>query len=182
MKTVSDIRRATLSTIVGKYGLAATARKFGKPDRQIKDMLERRKSFGEKVARSMEQAYDPERAPGWLDVEAAPTSEGDIPACYAEPMTRQLVANEESPRIRRIIDAVRSFRSDDGVLSAIESVIDLGSRLQRLSNEKQATNIEVSGEYSDKSHGNHVVPGVTVDADDGDVINNKESNNKAAHG
>ena len=53
--------------LVDRDGLAATARRFGKPDRQINDMLAGRKAFGEKVARSMEARYDPTRPPGWLD-------------------------------------------------------------------------------------------------------------------
>lgn len=44
-------------------------------------MLAGRKSFGEKVARDMEERYDPTRAPGWLDNPASirPSTDGQTP-------------------------------------------------------------------------------------------------------
>lgn len=73
--TTSEIRRRVLSGIVKRDGLAETARRFKKPDRQINDMIQGRKAFGEKVAREMEANFDPNREPGWLDreVDHAPT-------------------------------------------------------------------------------------------------------------
>lgn len=67
MTKSADIRRIVLALLVEKYGLAATAKRFKKPDRQINDMLAGRKSFGEKVAREMEENYSPNRSAGWLD-------------------------------------------------------------------------------------------------------------------
>lgn len=53
--------------LVERDGLASTAKRFKKPDRQINDMLAGRKSFGEKVAREMEANYDASMPAGWLD-------------------------------------------------------------------------------------------------------------------
>lgn len=69
MKEIQDIRRAILQRLVDRDGLAETARRFAKPDRQINDMLARRKPFGERVARAMERAYAPELRAGWLDID-----------------------------------------------------------------------------------------------------------------
>ena len=68
MNDAADIRRANLRLLVERDGLSSVARRAGKPDRQINDMLAGRKSFGEKVARAIEKSLDPSRAPGWLDV------------------------------------------------------------------------------------------------------------------
>jgi hypothetical protein len=75
MNVLTEIRRANLRAIVDRDGLSSAAKRFGKPDRQINDMLAGRKSFGEKVARAMEAAYDPSRPLGWLD---APQQEDDV--------------------------------------------------------------------------------------------------------
>lgn len=68
MNDAADIRRANLRLLVERDSLSSVARRAGKPDSQIKDMLVGRKSFGEKVARVIEKNLDPSRAPGWLDV------------------------------------------------------------------------------------------------------------------
>lgn len=62
MSTLTDNRLANLRMIVERDGLASAARRFEKPDRQLNDMLAGRKSFGEKVARAMEESYDPSRS------------------------------------------------------------------------------------------------------------------------
>lgn len=77
MSNLSDTRRAVLRSIVERDGLAVASRKFGKPDRQINDMLAGRKAFGEKVARAMEAAYNPSRTPGWLDGNVEPPRPAD---------------------------------------------------------------------------------------------------------
>lgn len=71
LNTAAEIRRKNLAMLVEKHGLAVVSRKVGKPDRQINDMLVGRKAFGEKVARAIEAAYDPDTPPGWLDVPPA---------------------------------------------------------------------------------------------------------------
>lgn len=76
MSTLTDNRLANLRMIVERDGLASAARRFEKPDRQLNDMLAGRKSFGEKVARAMEESYDPSRPPGWLDI--TPTVAGEF--------------------------------------------------------------------------------------------------------
>lgn len=68
---ISEIRRLNLSRLIKAEGLSVVAVKVGKPDRQLNDMVAGRKSFGEKVARAIEKAYAPSRAPGWLDLPAA---------------------------------------------------------------------------------------------------------------
>jgi len=67
MTELAQIRRANLGKLVEKNGLAVVAKRIGKPASQVNDMLAGRKSFGEKVARSIETAWDPDRTPGWLD-------------------------------------------------------------------------------------------------------------------
>lgn len=67
MNKYAEIRREKLRQIVEEMGLAAAARRFGKPDRQINDMLAKRKSFGERVAREMEEVFAPDLPAGWLD-------------------------------------------------------------------------------------------------------------------
>lgn len=69
INAAAEIRRKNLAALVDAYGLAVISRKVGKPDRQIKDMIAGRKAFGEKVARAIEQAYDPDAPTGWLDVD-----------------------------------------------------------------------------------------------------------------
>lgn len=63
----ADIRRLVLAHFVERDGLSSFAKRVGKPDSQINDMLAGRKSFGEKVARDIESKYDPSKPPGWLD-------------------------------------------------------------------------------------------------------------------
>jgi len=70
MKNVVDLRRHNLARLVDEHGLATIARKAGKPASQINDMVVGRKSFGEKVARSLEKALDPVAPPMWLDAES----------------------------------------------------------------------------------------------------------------
>ncbi|HEY9279514.1 MAG TPA: hypothetical protein VIP51_05510 [Eoetvoesiella sp.] len=68
MSDITDTRRTVLQRLVDNEGLAAVAKKMQKPASQIKDMLARRKSFGEKVAREIEKNYNPDIEAGWLDV------------------------------------------------------------------------------------------------------------------
>lgn len=79
MTSIPEIRRARLAEIVKRDKLSVAAARFQKPDSQIKDMIEGRKSFGEKVARAMEAAYAPDSAPGWLDVEISGRSDSYSP-------------------------------------------------------------------------------------------------------
>lgn len=63
MSELAEIRRKNLELIVDRLGLAAAARRFNKPASQIRDMITKRKSFGEKVARNMEQVWEKEGFP-----------------------------------------------------------------------------------------------------------------------
>ena len=85
MRPIDQIRRERLAEIVSREGLSVAAKRFGKPDRQINDMLAKRKSFGEKVARAMEKSYNPDAEPGWLD--KSPSAVEEIPATPAQPAT-----------------------------------------------------------------------------------------------
>lgn len=67
MSTQAENRRKTLQALVDRDTLSAVARAAGKPPSQIKDMLAGRKSFGEKVARAIEDAYRPGGGYGWLE-------------------------------------------------------------------------------------------------------------------
>lgn len=60
---IQDIRRARLQAMVNAEGLSVVAKRFNKPDRQINDMLQKRKSFGEKIARQMERGHKPTSLP-----------------------------------------------------------------------------------------------------------------------
>ncbi|AEJ01233.1 putative phage repressor [Nitrosomonas sp. Is79A3] len=64
---IQDIRRAKLQAMVDALGLSVVAKRFKKPDRQINDMLAGRKSFGEKVARAMEDVSEPKVPNGFFD-------------------------------------------------------------------------------------------------------------------
>lgn len=63
MSELAEIRRKNLELIVDRLGLAAAARRFNKPASQIRDMITKRKSFGEKVARNMEEVWEKEGFP-----------------------------------------------------------------------------------------------------------------------
>lgn len=67
MIEITEIRRANLAALVKRDGLSSIAKRMKKPDSQINDMVAGRKSFGEKVARAIEQAFDPNLPAGWLD-------------------------------------------------------------------------------------------------------------------
>ncbi|MGA4006009.1 LexA family transcriptional regulator [Ralstonia nicotianae] len=75
MSDATTTRRLNLERLVNKYGLAQVAKRMGKPASQISDMLAGRKSFGEKVARAMERAWDASLPALWLDA-----SDADAPA------------------------------------------------------------------------------------------------------
>lgn len=64
----SEIRRSKVQAMVDAEGLSVVAKKFKLPERQINDMLKKRKSFGEKIARKMEKNHSPEKQSGWLDI------------------------------------------------------------------------------------------------------------------
>jgi len=55
MNKLVETRRRLLQGLVDKHGLSTAALMLGKPARQINDMLAGRKSFGDKVARQMEE-------------------------------------------------------------------------------------------------------------------------------
>lgn len=81
MTDTAPIRRDNLRKLVDSYGLAEVSRRTKKPASQINDMLAGRKSFGEKVARSMERNWDETLPAGWLDADAESVcSESQAPA------------------------------------------------------------------------------------------------------
>lgn len=70
MTTKAEIRRARLRTYIADEcngNAADLARKVGKSESQINDMIHARKSFGEKVARDIESALSLPK--DWLDGE-----------------------------------------------------------------------------------------------------------------
>lgn len=62
-------RRRVLALLVERDGLAVFARRVGKPDSQISDMIAGRKSFGEKIRRTLEERYAPHLPAGWMDLQ-----------------------------------------------------------------------------------------------------------------
>lgn len=96
MNDASETRRKNLARIVALHGLASAARRLGRPDRQINDMVVGRKSFGEKVARVLEHNYAPDLPSGWLDYphqsgEATP----DRDPSHAQPHPVSLSSNSK---------------------------------------------------------------------------------------
>lgn len=79
MTELAEIRRLNLARLVEHYGLASVAKRVKKPASQINDMVAGRKSFGEKVARALELAWDASLPPLWLDRQDA-AAEGNAPA------------------------------------------------------------------------------------------------------
>lgn len=67
MTDIAAIRRANLAALVQSDGLTSVARRMKRSPTQISDMVAGRKSFGEKVARSMEKEWDATLDAGWLD-------------------------------------------------------------------------------------------------------------------
>ncbi len=67
METLAEIRRKNLLALVEENGLTSVAARVGRSAAQISDTIAGRKSFGEKVARAIEQKWDPSRELGWLD-------------------------------------------------------------------------------------------------------------------
>lgn len=96
---IADTRRKNLQRLVQSEGLSVVARKCGKPDRQINDMLAGRKSFGEKVARAIEKKLSPEKPTGWLDVERSKS--GDEAPTHD---TKPLAAMEPSQDFKSTTD------------------------------------------------------------------------------
>lgn len=69
MKPEADLverRRALLKQEINKKSLADVSRLAGKPDRQINDMVEGRKAFGDGVAREIGQKIRPDLPRDWL--------------------------------------------------------------------------------------------------------------------
>jgi hypothetical protein len=99
MADTADTRRSILRAIVERDGLSVAAKRFGKPDRQINDMIAGRKAFGEKVARAMEKNYAPERDPGWLDQPVASSSEvGEPTSLILSPPPGSIVRTRPSAK------------------------------------------------------------------------------------
>ncbi|MFT0547897.1 helix-turn-helix transcriptional regulator [Allopusillimonas ginsengisoli] len=67
MNDVVSIRRENLAALVSEFGLTSVSKRVKRSVTQINDMVAGRKSFGEKVARSMEAEWDASLLPGWLD-------------------------------------------------------------------------------------------------------------------
>jgi len=112
MKDVSSIRREHLAALVREHGLTAVATRMQRSVTQVSDMVAGRKSFGEKVARAMELAWDPSRSPGWLDVQA-----GELPKLQPAPRD----AAPEWPFAR--LPLTRLQRLTDNQLRGIEDAM-----------------------------------------------------------
>lgn len=84
MSDLPNIRRRNLARLVEQHGLAVVAKRVGKPASQVNDMIAGRKSFGEKVARAMELAWDGDQPTHWLDAENE-----DLPHGKPQGLTQQ---------------------------------------------------------------------------------------------
>lgn len=78
MSYLPEIRRKNLQSLVDQYGLAEVARAVKKPASQINDMLAGRKSFGEKVARAMEDEWSSALHIGYFDTPQLVTGHASI--------------------------------------------------------------------------------------------------------
>lgn len=74
---IPEIRRAKAQAVVDELTLTVAANRFGMPVRQLSDMLAGRKSFGEKVARRMELAFNSNLPVGWLDTPSDNTNQAE---------------------------------------------------------------------------------------------------------
>lgn len=126
MNVDAEIRRENLRRIVEREGLAVASRKFGKPDRQINDMLAGRKSFGEKVAHQMEAHYAPDRPRGWLSQRADAAQINEPAAQYkATPqVSRDLPRNK---RVQRILDLLE-VTDEAGVAVVLDKAEDMARK------------------------------------------------------
>lgn len=107
---IQDTRRSNLQAMVDAEGLSVVAKKFKKPDRQIKDMLERRKSFGEKVARQMESNYDPTIPAGWLDKQDVTKSDDDLLSILG--LSRESLDLSQIERIRSFVKSSKEHQAE----------------------------------------------------------------------
>ncbi|MVW80201.1 S24 family peptidase [Bordetella sp. 02P26C-1] len=80
----NDVRKQNLKYLIERFGQSQVAKWTGKPDRQLADMLAGRKSFGEKVARAMEQKWHETR--------------GEIIELDSPVMARQMQEHGSQPR------------------------------------------------------------------------------------
>lgn len=94
---IADIRRRNAQSIVDELTLSGAARRFDLPTRQLLDMLQGRKSFGEKVARRMESSFDSDRLPGWLDQPQASATDKDA-TIHAVPAARNSAGDIRIPQ------------------------------------------------------------------------------------
>lgn len=69
MKNLAEIRRKNLVKLIEEHGATTVANRTKRSIAQISDMQRGKKSFGEKVARAIEQEWDASLPPGWLDDE-----------------------------------------------------------------------------------------------------------------
>lgn len=155
MKKPAEIRRSVLRAIVERDGLAVAAKRFGKPDSQINDMLAERKSFGEKVARDMERAYDSSRPPGWLDIE-----ESQLPV-YVPPAIESSSSVED--RMRSLAAGIVEVLKGAGLVGdELGSAQEIAARLIDHSEQPPAQSDEIH--YGAEEHG--IRPGVDLTQND----------------
>lgn len=101
---IQDIRRENLQYIVDAQGLSSASKQFGKPDRQINDMLKNRKSFGEDVARQLEENYAMHSPKGWLDIEDRVFYDGSKFGIKDDPKTNKSSNVKENERVYKTDD------------------------------------------------------------------------------
>lgn len=114
-------RRTIIAKEIEADCLANIARKAGKPDRQINDMVAGRKAFGDRVARDLEPLLRPDLAPGWLVFATPETAAAHAPFGY------QSTATESSRPARDV--SVPTYKAQ------AETETDLKARAQMLADE-----------------------------------------------
>lgn len=95
---IQDLRRKQLQSLVDRDGLSNVSRRLGKPERQINDMLKKRKSFGEKIARSLEKNSNPKLPNKWFD------DDDEIDIYKSIGRTKETLSIADSARVREFLE------------------------------------------------------------------------------
>lgn len=114
-----ELRRSRLLQLIDELGLSAVSLRARKPASQILDMVKGRKSFGEKVARAIEQNM--QLPGGWLDQRDNHATDDASPFRIAE-------VRSITPAF--VLDQLRGILSPLGV--RLDDLVDMPDFARRL--------------------------------------------------
>lgn len=121
-------RRRLLKQEIDKTSQADVARRAGKPDRQIGDMAEGRKSFGDSVAREIGPLLRPDLPRDWLIF----ADEYLIDIGRVSPFELRAMSKREE-RIQSVVKLIRSM--NDSGIGTIEAIAKLEAERNPLINQ-----------------------------------------------